>query len=115
MVAYERLRKASLSCNKCKKSSWDKAGANLGVFWAVLLAFAAWTNNLILGLDLEAKGTGGGAFWSWVGLVVVVAATTGFKAELAVAVLGTGEALETSKILLLEGEKTLWPFSCSFY
>ena len=42
----------------------------------------------------------------------------GFEVILAVTILRTGGALETSKILLLEsvrGEKILWPFSCSFY
>ena len=71
MVTWGRLRKASLSWSNHKKFLWDEAGANLGVCWAILLALAAWANDLALGLGLEAKGTGGSPFWGWAGLEVI--------------------------------------------
>ena len=64
-----------------------------------MFAFAAWANDLALGLGLEAKGTGGGPFQSWAGLGVIIA---GFEAVLAVTALRVGGALETSGILFLE-------------
>ena len=50
-----------------------------------------------MGLDLEAKGTGGGTIWAWMVLEVVVAGRV-------VTALGRGGALETSDVLLLELE-----------
>ena len=111
IVVYGRLEKASLSWNNHKKSLWDEAGANLGVFWVEPLALAAWANDLTLGLGLEAKGTSGGALWGWAGLESVVAAVAGFEAVLVVTILETGGALKTSEILFLklvgEGKDTL--------
>ena len=83
MVAWGRLGNASLSWSNRRKSSWNEAGANLG---PEMFAFAAWANDLALGLGLE----------------VVVAAAAGFEAALAVTALGAGGALETSGILFLE-------------
>ena len=74
-----------------------------------MFAFAAWANNLALGLGLETKGTGEGLFWSWADLGIVTATTAekewvvaGFEAVLAVTAFGAGGALETSGILFLE-------------
>ena len=74
-----------------------------------MFAFAAWANDLALGLGLEVKETGGGPFWSWAGLEVVIAVTAeeeqvtaSFKAALVITALGAGEALKTSGILFLE-------------
>ena len=73
------------------------------------MALVAWANNLTLGLGLEAKRTGGGVFWDWAGLRVIITAiaeeewvAAGFEAVLVVIVLRTEGALETSRILFLE-------------
>ena len=80
-----------------------------------------------MGLGFEAKGTGGGAIWSWIVLEVVVAVTAepeqvvaGFEASRVVTALGRGGAREMSDVLLLEpekdkeGRKGALPFSLRF-
>jgi len=78
----------------------------------VALAFAACAKDLTLGLGFEAKGTGGGATWSWMVLGVVVAViaepervVAGFGAGRVVTALRRGGAREMSDVLLLEPEE----------
>ena len=60
IIAWGRFGNIFLSYNKHRKFSWNKIGVNFEPYW-VILAFVAWTNNLILGLDLKTKGTEEGA------------------------------------------------------
>ena len=78
-----------------------------------MFTFAAWANDLVLGLGLEAKGTSGSPFWSWAGLEIVEAAAAeegqiaaGFEAVLAVIALGAGVVATTRhKVQRLHNEQ----------